>query len=421
MKIIVIGGGIVGVTTAYELMRDGHAVALIERQPGVAMECSHANGGYVAVSQAVPWSAPGVPTQTLLHSFTRDAPIVLHPSQLPRMWKWGLEFLFCSREVPSWNNTRHVLRLALYSHDVLKQTRNREAIDYHSLAKGCLKVFREQASLDHAAAVSEAQVSLGLNYKVLSASDCVAMAPALSPSRDKLAGGIHYGDEESGDCFAFCEGLAAICAAHGVEFVFNTSVRSLQCDGQRITAAITDAGALSADAFVLAAGADSPVIARSLGVSLPIIPVKGYSLTLPRDLWPDAPELPVLDEKRKFGYAPIGSDRLRMTGFAEINGYDTVPEARRTKAFVQSFVDLFPQLGPRLLTSSLQPFCCLRPVTPSGLPILGASRWRNLYYNAGQGHLGWTLAHGCARIVAATIAGREPDIDVTGYSPSAGQ
>jgi D-amino-acid dehydrogenase len=183
----------------------------------------------------------------------------------------------------------------------------------------------------------------------------------------------------------------------------------------------TDRGELKADAYVLALGADSPLLMRPLGVRLPIIPVKGYSITVPKAPFPDPPTIPVLDELRKFGMMPL-PDRLRMSGLAEIAGYDTVPEARRTKAFIAGFIGLFPQLEQCLEAAGYpEPFCCLRPVTPQGPPILGRSRFSNLFYNVGHGHLGWTLAHGSARIVAARLAGRDPGIDTTGLRPAAGQ
>ncbi|MFO0990555.1 MAG: D-amino acid dehydrogenase [Hyphomicrobiales bacterium] len=418
MKVAVIGAGIIGVTTAYQLLRDGHEVTVIDRQPGPALECSHANGGYVAISQAVPWSQPGVPTKTLLGMLGKAPPILLHPAQLPAMWRWGLEFLLASRAAPSWENTKDVLRLALYSHAILKETRERETIDYAPILKGTLKVFSEPDAMDAAIATSERQVSLGLTYEVISTAQCVTMVPALGPRREQLAGGIHYPDEESGDCFAFTEELARICAERGVHFAFDTVVHRLVRDGTRLSHLETSKGNLKADAFVLAAGAESPLLARDLGMRLPVLPVKGYSLTFPRSLWPEAPDRPVLDEKRKFGFAPLGTDRLRMSGFAEIAGYDTKPEAYRTEALARSFMGLFPQLETRIKIAELKPFCCLRPVTPKGPPIIGRSPLQNLYFNVGQGHLGWTLAHGSARLAADTIAGRSSAIDLRGYKPS---
>ncbi|MBL8894552.1 MAG: D-amino acid dehydrogenase [Rhizobiales bacterium] len=418
MKVAVIGAGIVGVTTAYQLLRDGHEVTVIDRQPGAGLECSHANGGYVAISQAVPWSQPGVPTKTLLGMLGKAPPILLHPRQVPAMWRWGLEFLLASRAAPSWENTKDVLRLALYSHTVLKETRERETIDYAPILKGTLKVFSEQETMDAAIAVSQAQVPLGLTYEAMSTSQCVAMVPALEPRRGQLAGGICYPDEESGDCFAFTNEMTRICMERGVRFSFDTVVRRLVRDGTRLSHLETSKGDIAADAFVLAAGAESPLLARELGMRLPVLPVKGYSLTFPRSLWPEAPDRPVLDEKRKFGFAPLGTDRLRMSGFAEIAGYDTSPEAHRTEALARSFMGLFPQLETRIKLAELRPFCCLRPVTPKGPPLIGRSAIQNLYFNVGQGHLGWTLAHGSARLVADAIAGRPSEIDLRGYTPA---
>jgi D-amino-acid dehydrogenase len=420
MKVAVIGAGIVGVTTAYELLRDGHEVTVIDRQAGAGLECSHANGGYVAISQAVPWSQPGVPTKTLLGLFGKAPPILLHAREIPHMWRWGLAFLMASRAAPSWVNTQNILTLALYSHSVLKETRANETIPYGPVLKGTLKVFSEMETLDEAIAVSQSQADMGLTYRVLSTSECVKMVPALAPREKTLVGGMHFPDEEAGDCYAFTRELAGICAARGVRFLYGATVKRIASDSARISHLTTTMGDVKADAYVLAAGADSPLLTKDLGFSLPIIPVKGYSLTFPRSLWPEAPDQPVLDEKRKFGYAPLGADRLRMTGFAEIAGYDTKPERHRTEAFARAFMGLFPQLVTLIDPAKLTPFCCLRPVTPDGLPLIGPSRFDNLVFNVGQGHLGWTLAHGSARLAADAVAGRASAIDMDAYRPAGG-
>ena len=417
MKVMVLGGGVVGVTTAYYLLKDGHHVTLLERQPGVARECSHANGGFVAISQAVPWSAPGVPIKTLKTMAQPNAPILLHASQIPKMWRWGLDFIRCARAEPSWANTRHVLRLSLFSFAALKEIRADTAVQYDAVQGGALKVYSDQQALDEGIAVSEKQRPLGLEFRVLDPKGCLALVPALAPRIETIAGGIHFAAEEGGDCFKFTEGLAAWCRERGAEFRFGTRIEALEADGRRLTGIRTDQGGLSADAYVLALGADSPLLMRPLGVRLPIIPVKGYSITVPKAPFPEAPTIPVLDELRKFGMMPL-PDRLRMSGLAEIAGYDTVPEERRFRAFVAGFTGLFPQLQKCLeAAGDIQPFCCLRPVTPHGPPILGRSRLANLFYNTGQGHLGWTLAHGSAKILAAEVAGRDPGIDLAGLRP----
>jgi D-amino-acid dehydrogenase len=421
MKVIVLGGGVVGVTTAYYLLKDGHQVMLIERQQGVALECSHANGGFVAISQAVPWSAPGVPIKALRTMAQPDAPILMHASQIPKMWRWGLDFIRCSRAALSWANTRQVLRLSLFSFEALKEIRADTGVQYDAVQGGALKVYSDQKSLDEAVAVSERQRPLGLDFRVLDRKGCLDLVPALAPRIDTLAGGIHFVSEEGGDCFKFTESLAAWCRDRGAVLGFETAVERLEADGTRISGVHTSRGEFVADAYVLALGADSPLLMRPLDVRLPIIPVKGYSITVPKAPFPQPPAIPVLDEMRKFGMMPL-PDRLRMSGLAEIAGYDTVPEARRTRAFVAGFTGLFPQLQKCLeAAGEVRPFCCLRPVTPQGPPILGRSRYANLYYNTGHGHLGWTLAHGSARIVAALLTDRDPGIDTTGLRPAPGQ
>jgi D-amino-acid dehydrogenase len=419
VRVAVLGAGIVGLTTAYQLVRRGHEVTIVDRQPGPALECSHANGGYIAISQAVPWSSPGVPSKTMLSMLRPDAPILLHAGQLPRMGRWGLDFLRASRAEVSWRNTVALLRLALYSFEQLKRVRADAAIDYSPVLGGPLKLFSDTPTMMEALAESERQRPFGLDFRLLDRPQILALVPALAPRIEQLTGAIHYPDEEGGDCYAFARGLADWCGRQGATLLYNRRVVALEANGNSIAAIRTDQDRITADAYVLAAGAEAPRLMRPLGCHLPIIPVKGYSLTLPRSAWPEAPTVPVLDERRKFGYAPLGADRLRLSGFAEIAGYDTTPQPRRTAAFLRAFTGLFPQLAGVVAKHPTQLFCCLRPVTPSGLPILGLGRFRNLHYNVGHGHLGWTLAHGTAAIVADTIDGQAAALDPAPYRPGA--
>jgi D-amino-acid dehydrogenase len=417
MKIAVLGAGIVGLTTAYQLTRDGHEVVVVDRQADVSLECSYANGGFIAISQAVPWSSPGVLLRVLTTMFRSDAPILLHPLQLPKIWRWGIEFLSCSSAPISWENTKHILSLALYSLDLLRKVRDEARVDYFQRTNGCLKIYADQHSFDESAKAQEAQIPLGLHFKVLDASQCVKMVPALDATRQKLAGGIFVPDEEGGDCYEFAKVLSLRIREAGGVFRFSSAIEGIEMEGNRIGKIITSTGPITADRYVLAAGADAPLIMRAHGVRLPIIPVKGYSLTLSRDPWPDAPDLQIVDEKNLFGLNPLGTNRLRLAGLAEIAGYNRAPQRRRTDAFITGFLDRFPQLEACLDHSNPEPFCCLRPVTPNGLPVLGQSRFTNLFYNIGHGHLCWTLAHGTARIVADLIAGKSPALDVTACRP----
>ena len=417
MKIAVLGAGIVGLTTAYQLIRDGHEVIVVDRQADVSLECSYANGGFIAISQAVPWSSPGVLLRVLTTMFRSDAPILLHPLQLPKIWRWGIEFLSCSSAAVSWENTKHILSLALYSLDLLRKVRDEARVDYFQRTNGCLKIYADQHSFDESAKEQEAQIPLGMHFKVLDASQCIKMVPALDETRQKLAGGLFVPDEEGGDCYEFAKVLSQRTREAGGVFRFSSAIEGIEMDGNRIGRIITSTGSITADRYVLAAGADAPLIMRAHGVRLPIIPVKGYSLTLSRDPWPGAPDLQIVDEKNLFGLNPLGTNRLRLAGLAEIAGYNRTPQRRRTDAFIAGFLDRFPQLETCLDQSNPEPFCCLRPVTPNGLPILGQSRFANLFYNIGHGHLGWTLAHGTARIVADLIAGKSPALDVTACRP----
>jgi D-amino-acid dehydrogenase len=417
MKIAVLGAGIVGITTAYQLTRDGHEVVVVDRQPDVGLECSYANGGFIAISQAAPWSSPGVLPRVLKSMFRSDAPILLHPSQLPNIWGWGLEFLSCSSAPISWENTKHILSLALYSLELLRKVRADANVEYFQRTNGCLKIYADQLSLDEAAKSQEAQIPLGLKFKVLDASQCMKMVPALVANQQNLAGGIYVPDEEGGDCYEFAKVLSQKIRDSGGTFRFSSPIEGIEMESDRVAKVMTATGPIMADRYVLAAGAGAPLIMRAHGVRLPIIPVKGYSLTLPRDPWPDAPNLQIVDEKNLFGLNLLGNNRLRLAGLAEIAGYNTTPQPRRTAAFIAGFLSRFPQLRACLDQSTVEPFCCLRPVTPNGLPILGQSRFTNLFYNIGHGHLGWTLAHGTARIVADLIAGKSPAIDATKCYP----
>jgi D-amino-acid dehydrogenase len=415
MKTIVLGSGIIGTMTAYYLVRHGHEVTVIDRQSDVARECSFANGGFIAIGQAIPWSAPGMPLKALRTFGQSSAPILLRLPELPRMWRWGLQFLRCCTARRSWENTGHVLRLSLYSARALDEVRAETGIAYDALTKGSLKVYSDAAALDDAARLSERQRPLGLNFEVIDTARCVSLVPGLAPKAQTLRGGIFYPDEQSGDCLKFANGIAEFCRARGAEFLFDTVVGALETEGRRITGVVTDKGRLTADNYVLSLGADSPIIARTAGIRLPIYPIKGYSITVPSAPWDDAPAIPVLDEERKFGLTPFG-ERLRLTGFAEAAGYDTTPREDRFQAFVAAFLSLFPDLRKCIDATTLDPHCCLRPVTPQGPPILGASRYDNLYYNTGQGHLGWTHACGSGRLVADIVDGRTPEMDMNGYT-----
>ena len=418
MKIAVLGAGIVGLTTAYQLIRDGHEVIVVDRQADVSLECSYANGGFIAISQAVPWSSPGVLLRVLTTMFRSDAPILLHPLQLPKIWRWGIEFLSCSSAAVSWENTKHILSLALYSLDLLRKVRDEARVDYFQRTNGCLKIYADQHSFDESAKVSRKRKFRSVcTSKCLTPHNASKWCPLLMRLGKIWREAYSFPTKKAAIAMnlrKYCHRELARLVAY---FDFPQPSKELRWTVTVSVRIITSTGSITADRYVLAAGADAPLIMRAHGVRLPIIPVKGYSLTLSRDPWPGAPDLQIVDEKNLFGLNPLGTNRLRLAGLAEIAGYNRTPQRRRTDAFIAGFLDRFPQLETCLDQSNPEPFCCLRPVTPNGLPILGQSRFANLFYNIGHGHLGWTLAHGTARIVADLIAGKSPALDVTACRP----
>lgn len=415
MRTVVLGAGIAGTLTAYHLLREGHEVTVVDRQHGAGMETSFANGGFMASSQAEPWAAPGVPLKILKWLGREDAPLLLRPSAVPRMWRWGLRFLANCTEARALASGERSFKLAHYSIAVLKQVREDTQIAYDEVIKGCIRVYGSAEAIDAAGRFYAKLAPLGLNYRVLDAAGCVGIEPALGPSAAKFAGGLFFPDEESGDCHKFTQAIASVCQQGGAAFRYGINVMALEASGGVITGIVTDKGRLSADRYVLALGSYSPLLIRPLGIRLPIIPVKGYSITVPAASWPGALTVPIADDERKFGLSRFG-DRVRASGSAEIVGYDTTPNEARANGILKSATDLFPGFANCLDPATNRVWCGLRPMTPDDSPILGASPYRNLFLNTGHGHMGWTFGCGAGKAVAALVAGKTPDIELTGYA-----
>jgi D-amino-acid dehydrogenase len=415
MKILVLGAGVVGTLTAYYLMRLGHEVAVVDRQPDAALETSFANGGLIAVSQAEPWAAPGMPLKILRWLGHDDAPLVVRPRVIPQMWRWGLDFLRNCTRKRAWRGTLCNLRLALYSAAALKEVRAETGIAYDDLTNGCLKIYGHRKDLENGIRMSAAQAPNGLIYRAMSVDELVELEPALGRAASRIVGGIHYPQDESGDCCKFTHAIARLCAKGGVIFHYGTTVQKIEANGGSVAAIKTDKGSLAADRYVLSLANDSPLLMRPLGVRLPIFPVKGYSITVPGAAWAERPKVPMIDETRKFGLVPFG-DRLRISGSAEIIGYDTEIRDRRMSAILNAAADIFPDFAKCRDPNTDKIWACLRPVTPDGPPVLGESPLPNLFFNTGQGHLGWTFACGSAKLVADIISGRPPEIDMSGLT-----
>lgn len=412
MKTVILGGGIVGVTTAYYLAREGHQVVVIDRQPDVARETSFANAGLVAPGHAYTWASPKAPKILLKSLFMKDQALRLKLRLDPRMWAWGLEFMRnCTAERSRENTTRKV-KLCLYSQRVLQELTAQEGLAYDRVQAGLLYLYRDGAAFERGRAAMRVLSDNGLALQTLTPREVAQREPTLATATRALAGAIFCPTDESGDAHVFALRLSERCKSLGVEFLMNRDIQRWEASADRVTGVVTNSGTVAGDNFVLAMGSYSPLLASKLGYRMPVYPVKGYSLTVPVRRTDRAPTLGGVDEHNLVAWARFG-DRLRFTATAEFSGYDT---RHRPADFTQMLAvarGLFPG-GADYDRPSY--WSCLRPMTPAGSPILGKSRHRNLFFNTGHGHMGWTMACGTARIVVDIMTGRTPEHDLEGLT-----
>lgn len=413
MKVIVLGAGVIGVTTAYYLAKAGHEVEVIDRQPGPALETSFANAGQVSPGYASPWAAPGIPQKAVKWLMMKHPPLILRPQADPAMLDWLLRMLANCTAARYAINKARMVRVAEYSRDVLKALRDDTGIAYDERTGGTLQLFREQKQVDAAAKDIAVLREYGVGYEVLDRQGCLRAEPGLAGSAATIAGGLRLPGDETGDCHIFTTELAAMAEALGVRFRPNTTIQSLRVEGGQVVGVETSAGTIRGDRYVLAMGSFSPILGRSVGLRLPIYPVKGYSITAPIVTAAKAPVSTVLDESYKIAITRLG-DRIRVGGMAEISGYNENRSEKRRDTLAFCVNDLFPGAGD---TAAATFWSGMRPMTPDGTPILGRSKLGNLYVNSGHGTLGWTMACGSARVVADLISGSEPDIDIRDLGP----
>ena len=412
MKVLVLGSGVIGTSIAYYLARDGHEVEVLERQPGPALETSYANAGEVSPGYSAPWAGPGVPVKAIRWMLMKHSPLVIWPLLDPAMWRWGLAMLAnCNARAYARNKSRMV-PLAEYSRDCLKALRAETGIAYDERTRGTLQLFRTQKQLDGIGGDVEVLESYGVPFELLDRAGFCRVEPALALTQHKFVGALRLPGDETGDCFLFSQRLAEMARALGVRFRFQTTIEALERDGARVAGVRTGAGTLTAERYVLALGSWSTRMLRPLGLRIPVYPVKGYSITVPISDAAGAPESTVMDETHKVAVTRLG-ERIRVGGTAELAGYSlTLREARR--ATLEHVVrDLFPRGGDVAQASF---WCGLRPMTPDGTPIVGATPYANLLLATGHGTLGWTMAAGTGRVIADLVAGRAPAIDVTGLA-----
>ncbi len=411
MKVIVLGSGVIGTTTAYYLARAGAQVTVLDRQPGPALETSFANAGQVSPGYSTPWAAPGIPFKALKWMFQRHAPLALRPDGSLFQLRWMAQMLRqCTAENYAINKER-LMRVAGYSRDCLRALRQDIGIEYDHRTGGTLQVFRTQAQMDAVERDTAVLQDCGVDFEVLDRDGLARVEPGLAHARERLSGGLRLPGDETGDCHLFTRRLAQEAQRLGVEFRFNTQVNRLLTKGTAVTGvelvgpAGSPAQVMSADRVVLALGSYSRQMLQPLGLDLPVYPVKGYSLTIPLRDEARAPQSTVLDETYKIALTRLGS-RIRVGGMAELGGFDLRLNPRRRATLDMVTQDLFP--GGDLARAEF--WTGLRPMTPDSTPLIGATRWAQLYLNTGHGTLGWTMACGSARVVADLVMGRSADI-----------
>ena len=419
MRIIVLGSGLLGVSSAYYLSQQGHEVTVVDRQSSPAAETSFANGGQISVSHAEPWANPGAPIKLLQWLGKEDAPLLFRLRADMRQWMWGLQFLRECTPARTRHNIQQIVRLGTYSRDTLQQLRRDTGIEYDQRTQGILHFYTSQKEFDAALAPTEQMRELGCERNIVSADEAVRLEPTLRHIRPQLAGATYTAEDESGDANRFARELVKLCEANGVKFLMNHTITAMREAGGQIdhVEATDNEGRfqrLVADSYVMAMGSFSPLYLKPLGIHLPIYPAKGYSVTMPVKDATMAHQVSLTDDEFKLVFSRLtpvngdGTDRLRIAGTAEFNGYDRDLNRIRCEAIVRRVEQLFPGAGDATQASF---WSGLRPATPSNVPLIGKSKLPNLFLNTGHGTLGWTHACGSGKSIARIVSGLAPEVD----------
>lgn len=410
MKVLVLGAGIVGVTSAWYLHKAGHEVVVIDQNLGPALGASFGNAGGVCPSFAGPWAAPGMPFKALKWMFQTSAPLKIRPDFDLAQWRWLLQFVANCRVAPFTENKKTMQRVAHYSLSCLQALRAETGISYANQSAGVLQLFQTDEEYDYGAICADLLDAEDIPNSLVDPAEVCEIEPALKNARTPFRGGLHMPKDETGDCHLFCNALTAMLQARDVTFRFDTAIRKIVSDGGDIAFVDTNRGQFKADSYVVALGARVAKLLQPLGIRLPVYPVKGYSITGTIVDADNAPRSSVMDEHSKIMFTRLG-DRLRVAGVAEIAGFDDTLRSSAFENVLHRTNELFPGA---INAADCKRWTGFRPMTPDGPPRLGQTRYGNLYLNAGHGSNGWTQACGTSKIVADLISGRTPEIDTNG-------
>ncbi|SDF60436.1 MULTISPECIES: D-amino acid dehydrogenase [unclassified Duganella] len=411
MRVVILGSGVIGVTSAYYLAKAGHDVTVLDRQPGPALETSFANAGQISPGYASPWAAPGIPLKAMKWMLQRHAPLSITPDGTLFQLQWMWQMLQnCNAERYATNKERMV-RLAEYSRDCFKALRASTGIEYEGRQQGTTQLFRTQQQMDAAAKDIAVLEETGVPYELLSREQLVGAEPGLA--RNKLVGGLRLPNDETGDCQLFTTRLTAMAEELGVKFRYGMEIDGLVTEGDAIKGVQCGDELVTAESYVVAMGSYSTALLKEL-VKIPVYPLKGYSITVPIVNAGAAPVSTILDETYKIAVTRF-DDRIRVGGMAEIAGFNTDLNPRRRETLEMVVNDLFPGAGN---TTEATFWTGLRPMTPDGTPIVGRTGLRNLYLNTGHGTLGWTMSCGSAQLLSDLISARRPAIRADDLSVS---
>jgi D-amino-acid dehydrogenase len=414
MNVLVLGGGIAGVTAAYYLGKDGHDVTLLEANAELGLEATNGNAGIIAPGHSFAWGSPKAPGMLWRSLLGQETAIRMRLKPDLQLYLWGLKFLRECTAARARHNTLIKLRLCQYSQRLLDEVAHAERIEYEAIRRGALYLYRDPALFEAGVRKMKLLGDHGQKQEVLAAAGVAKLEPAFAPVTAKIAGAIRDLGDSSGDSRIFTSALARVCREKfGATFETGVRVQALRAEGRRVRAVVTDRGERAAELYVLALGVEAPIVARTLGIRIAVYPAKGYSSTFPIKAGGRAPSVPGVDEQWLVGWSRLG-DRLRLTSTAEFAGYDRTWTQRDFGNIMRFARDIFPDAAD---WERGEYRACLRPMTPDGRPVIGRGRYENLLYNAGHGHMGWTMACGTARIVSDVVAGRKSEIDVTGLAP----